>query len=150
MRHSSVNSNRSRSCAKVISVLSFSSALLIWSCSSCQPASSSTGYNFQCYRLWQAGPLPFPSSSLGNCLHQDPYQEGCPHPFAGERWGWQESLCSSFAARHKLMLTTFPAHLPNHGKLVATIGVVPNMPCLEGFVSCQHGDLGDGVQAKRV
>lgn len=150
MRYSSVNSNRSRSCcAKVISVLSFSSALLIWSCSSCQPASSSTGYNFQCCGLQQAGPLPFPSSTLGNCLHQDPYQQGCPHPFA-ELWGWQESLCSSFAGTHELMLTTFQGHLPNHGKLVATIGVVPNMPCLGGFVSCQHGHLGDGVQAKRV
>lgn len=59
--YSSVNSNRSRSCAKVISVLDFSSALLFWTCSACQPALDTVS---QCCRWWQGSPLPFPSSPL--------------------------------------------------------------------------------------
>ena len=126
MRYSSVNSNRSKSCAKVSSVLSFSSALLIWSCSVCQPSSSSTWYNFSVLQVVAGWSLPFPSSTLGNCLHQDPYQQGCLQPFAGELWGWQGSVCSLFAGRRKLMLITLQAHLPNQGKCVATVSIVPN------------------------
>lgn len=150
MRYSSVNSNRTRSCAKVISMLSFSSLLLIWSRSACQP-SNSTWHNFSVLQVVAGLSSTF---SLGNCLHQDPYQQGCLQPFAGELWGWQWSVFSSFSGRCKLMLTTVQTHFPNQGKpgSHSQHHTKLKVTCPAwGFISCQHDDGGEGqAQAKRV
>lgn len=133
----------------MISLLSFSSALLIWSCSVWQTASRCSWYNFSVLGLWQAGPLPFTCSILGNCLHQDPFQQGRLQPFAGEIWGWLGSIYSSLEDRCKLMLTINQAHLPNQGKSVSRQSL-GNMPCLLCFILCQPADLGDGARAQRA
>lgn len=125
IKMSRVNSNGSKGSAKGISVLSLSSALLIWSCSVWPTTSRRTWYNTSVLALWETDPLPFTCSILGNYLHQDPYQQGCLQPFAGEIWGWLGSVYSSFEDRCKLMLTINQAYLPNQGKSAATESIMP-------------------------
>lgn len=147
MRYNSVNSNRSRNCAKMNSVLSFSSFLLIRSCSACQPASSSILYNLSVLQVVAGWSLtlsyfcPWQLLSPGSL-------PGCLQPSAGERWGQQGSAGSSSAGRHKLMLTMLQACLPNQGRPVLT--VMPNpMTFWKDSVSYQCADLGHGAQSLR-
>lgn len=122
MRYSRVNSNRNRSSAKVISVLSFSSALLIQSCSVWQTASRCTWYNVSVLGLI---PYPLPVLSLviafTRILTSKAVYNHLQEKF-GAGWG---SVYGSFEDRCKLMLTINQAHLPNQGKSVATVSLMP-------------------------
>lgn len=149
MRYNNVNSNRSRNCAKMNSVLSFSPALLIRSCSACQPASSSTLCKFSVLQVVAGWTLtlsyfcPWQLLSPGSL-------PGCLQPSAGEVWGQQGSAGSSSAGRHKLMLTMLQACLPNQGRPVLTVNIMPNpMTFLKDSVSYQCADLGHGAQSLR-